>query len=76
MEPLVRVEGKFSVLLAPCQAYSEYIVLLLSRSTAVRSCWTWVKMGLFFSILFFEYFEGFSEHGIVHGITFYQENKR
>lgn len=23
----------------------------------------------------FEYFEGFSEHGIFHGITDYQENK-
>jgi len=25
--------------------------------------------------IFFEYFEGFSEHGIFHGITDYQENK-
>ena len=24
---------------------------------------------------FFEYFEGFSEHGIFHGIAVYQENK-
>jgi hypothetical protein len=27
------------------------------------------------SAIFFEHFEGSSEHGIFHGITVYQENK-